>query len=102
VSIIHQVGLTGTEMVQAKLKFKREAASVCVFVKDYCTNNCVYTSKEFENELLSKGQGIKHSGVGGHHHNAVAENSIKTTVRTASTMMIHSALCWPEHNEWDL
>jgi hypothetical protein len=102
VSVVHQVGLTGTETVQAKLQFEREAAAVGVFVKDYCTDNGVYTSKEFGSELLSKGQGIKHSGVGGHHHNAVAENSIKTTVRTARTMMIHAALRWPEHNERDL
>jgi hypothetical protein len=93
ISVIHQVGLTGTETVQAKLQFEKEAASVGVGVRDYCTDNGVYTSKEFNAaELSAKGQGIKHSGVGGHHHNAVAENSIKTTVRTARTMMIHSAL----------
>ncbi len=102
VSVIHQVGLTGTETVQAKLQFEREAASVGVSVQDYCTDNGIYTSKEFSSELLVKGQGIKHSGVGGHHQNGVAENSIKNTVRTARTMMIHSALRWPEHNERDL
>jgi hypothetical protein len=102
VSVIHQVGLTGTETVQAKLQFEREAASVGVSVLDYCTDNGIYTSKEFSSELLVKGQGIKHSGVGGHHQNGVAENCIKTTVRTARTMMIHSALRWPEHNERDL
>jgi hypothetical protein len=89
-------------MVQAKLTFEKEAASVGVGMRDYCTDNGIYTCKEFSAELLSKGQGIKHSGVGGHHHNTVAENSIKTIVRTARTMMIHSALRWPEHNESEL
>jgi hypothetical protein len=101
-SDIHQVRLTGTKTVQAKLRFEREAASVGVQVKDYCTDNRVYTSKEFATELVSKGQGIKHSGVGGHRHNGVAENAIKHTVRMAHTMMIYSALRWPEHNERDL
>jgi hypothetical protein len=101
-TVVHQVGLTGTETVQAKLRFEREAAAVGVQVRDYCTDNGIYTSKEFALELSSKGQGIKHSGVGGHHHNGVAENAIKNTVRTARTMMIHAALRWPEHNERDL
>jgi hypothetical protein len=45
-TVIHQVGLTGTETVQAKLRFEREAASVGVSVRAYCTSNGVYTSKE--------------------------------------------------------
>ena len=44
------------------------------------------------NKILSKGQGIKHSGVGSHHQNAVVESSIKTTVYNDRTMRIHSAL----------
>ena len=99
---MHQVGLTGVETVQAKLRFEREAASVGVGVRWYCTDNGVYTSKEFATELVSKGQGIRHSGVGGHHHNGVAENAIKHTVRTARTMMIYAVLRWPEHNNRDL
>ena len=53
-------------------------------------------------ELLSKVQGIKHSGVGGHHHSSVAKNIIDNTVCTDHVMMIHSALHWTEHNECDL
>jgi hypothetical protein len=101
-TVIHQAGLTGTETVQAKLRFEREAAEVGVSVRAYCTDNGVYTSKEFGAELASKGQGIKHSGVGGHHHNGVAENAIKNTVRTGRTIMIYAALRWPEHNHRDL
>jgi hypothetical protein len=101
-TVIHQVGLTGTETVQAKLRFEREAAAAGVTIRAYCTDNGIYTSKEFAAELASKGQGIKHSGVGGHHHNGVAENAIKHTVRTGRTMMIYAALRWPEHNQRDL
>jgi hypothetical protein len=56
-------------------------------------------TKEFATGLVSKGQGIKHNGVGGHHHNGVTENAIKHTVHTARTMLIYSAFRWPEHNE---
>jgi hypothetical protein len=101
-TVVHQVGLTGTETVQAKLRFERKAAAVGVQIRAYCTDNGIYTSKEFTAELASKGHGIKHSGVGGHHHNGVAENAIKHAVRTARTMMIYAALRWPEHNHEDL
>ena len=74
ISVIHQVGLTGTEIVQAKLQFEREAAAVGIHVKEYLTDNGIYNSREFATELISKGQAIHHSGVGGHHHNGVAEN----------------------------
>jgi hypothetical protein len=79
-TVVHQVGLTGTKTVQAKLRFEREAAAAGVQIRAYCTDNGIYTSKEFAAELASKGQGIKHSGVRGHHHNGVAKNAIKHTV----------------------
>ena len=74
ISVVHQVGLAGAETVQAKLQFEREDAAVGIHVKEYCTENGIYTSREFATELISKGQKIHHSGVGGHHHNGVAEN----------------------------
>ena len=78
--VVHQVGLTGQKTVQAKLHFERYAAGVGVFIQNYCTDNGVYTSNQSALELQDKGQGIKHSGVGAHHHNGVAENAIKNSV----------------------
>ena len=45
---------------------------------------------------------MRHSGVGAHHHNALAETSIKHVVKTALTMMIHAALRWPEESDKSL
>jgi hypothetical protein len=42
------------------------------------------------------GQGVKHSGLGDHHHNGVA------IVRLARTMMIHAALIWPDISEKEI
>ena len=50
-------------------------------------------------ELVSKDRGIEHRGIGGHHHNSVALNSINTTVCTTRTIMIHSALRCREQNK---
>ena len=88
-----QVSLGAYETIESKLMFERDAQTSGVTVKAYCTdNNGVYTSKEFMKELDASGKGIKHSGVGGHHHNGVAENGIKNVVRIARTLMIHAAL----------
>ena len=58
----------------------------------YCNNNGIYTPKEFVAGLSSKGQGIKHSGVGGHYQNGVMENAIKNTVCTGIKIMIYTTL----------
>ena len=102
IRVVHQVSLNAHETVAAKHTFEREARMVGVEVKAYRTDNGVYTSKEFTNELEQEGQGIKHSGVGGHHHNGVAENAIKNVQRKARTMMIHAALRWPDQSERQL
>lgn len=75
---MYKVGLTSTKSVQAKFSFEREAASFDITIfKDYYTNNGVYVLWKFTSEHISKGQGIKHSGVSGHHHNGIAKIAIK-------------------------
>ena len=71
------------ETIESKLLFEREALSTGVHVQPYCTDNGIYTSKEFLKELGTKNQGIKLSGIGGHHQNGVAENAINYIVRSA-------------------
>jgi Reverse transcriptase (RNA-dependent DNA polymerase) len=98
----HQVSLNAHETVETKHLFERDAASAGVIVQAYNTDNGVYTSKEFLHELAEKGQGHRRSGVGGHHHNGVAENAIKNVIRSARTLMIHAALRWPTMTEREL
>ncbi len=83
ISVHHQISLTAMDTIQSKLKFEREAFVVGHTIKAYHTDNGVYTAKQFTAELYQKGQGITHSGVGGHHHNGKAENSIKIVVYMA-------------------
>jgi hypothetical protein len=98
----NQVGFTAYETIESKLKFEREAASAGVQVKRYTTDNGVYTAREFQKELAQKGQILQLSGVGGHHHNAPAENAIKIVMNRARTIMFHAALCWPEQMDFSL
>jgi Reverse transcriptase (RNA-dependent DNA polymerase) len=98
----HQQRLTADESIRAKLAFEREALTAGVSVLDYHTDNGIYTSQEYLKELHSKGQGRSLSGVGAHHHNGVAEASIKHVVASARTMQIHAALRWPDASDREL
>ena len=55
-----------------------------------------FTSKAFMKRLETYKQIITFVGTSAHHHNAVAERSIRTIMSIARTMMIHAASHWPE------
>jgi len=82
--------------------FEREAYGDGVEIKRYCTDNGVYTSREFGVHLQLNNQAIRHSGVGAHHHNGPAENAIKIITNKSRTMMLHALLNWPDHTELSL
>jgi hypothetical protein len=98
----HQVSLNAHETIHSKQQFERDALTAGVLIKGYNTDNGIYTAAEFQAELAKLEQSIRYSGVGGHHHNGVAENAIKNVVRSARTLMIHAALRWPEQSEKEL
>ena len=81
VSIHHQQTFTSDETILSKMKFEREAMGLGVETRRYCTDNGVYTSRDFLKQITSENQTIRHSGVGGDHHNGVSEVSIGNTVR---------------------
>ena len=68
----HQISFTSEDTIISKIKFERENMGSGVPVDIYSTDNGIYTSKDFTIELHVKVQGIRHSGVGGQHHNGVA------------------------------
>lgn len=102
ISAHNQTTFTSEETILSKLKFERESMGSGVSIKRYCTDNGVYTSREFLKEIHRNGQNIRHSGVGGHHHNGVAERAIGTVMRTANTILLHTALRWPKFSQKDL
>ena len=80
VKISPQISFTANETISSKLQFEREALSEGVTIKNYSSDNGIYVTKEYTRELHEKNQGMHLSGVGGHHHNGVAENTIKNVV----------------------
>ena len=96
ISIHHQVGFTSSETLKSMLTFEREAAQVGITIEGYNTDNGVYTSKEIMGKMMDDKQTLRLSGVGAHHQNGPAENSIKNITRRAQIAMFHAALRWPE------
>ena len=96
VSIKHQVDINATETVKEKLTFEREAQSQGVTIKGYHTDNGIFNSSEFIEELLKKQQKIRFSGARASHQNGAAERAIKTVVTMERTMLMHDALRCPE------
>ena len=75
-------------------------------IKGYHTDNGIFNSSEFMEELLKKQQEIRFSGAGASHQNGSAERTIKTVVTMERTMLMHAALRYPEEkfplifNQW--
>lgn len=92
VSLVHQVSLSGTDTVKAKLHFERAADESGVVIQSYHTDNGVFKSDQFVTELLKNQQTIRFSGSGAAHQNGVAERAILNVVNMARTMMLHAAM----------
>ena len=96
ISIKHQLGFTANETVCSLLAFEREAEDAKVTVTGCNSDNGVHTAKELTVKLQESKQTIRMSGVGAHHQNGPAENTIKNVTRRARIFMFHAALHWPE------
>ena len=90
------VNFTAGEAIRAKKSYEREMASMGVTVIHYHTDNGVFTSSEFQDELAGLEQGLSLSGVGAHHQNSMAEREIGIVFSLARTMMLHAKLRWPK------
>ena len=102
VKIYFQSSFTAEETVWTKILFEKESAAEGVKIRCYSTDNGVFTAKEFTAQLLQEEQWTRRSGVGGHHHNGVAEKAIKDVTRMTRTSMIHAALRWPSQADKSL
>ena len=88
--------INATETVKEKQTFEREAQSQGVVIKEYHTDNGIFNSSDFMEELLEKQQNIRFSRAGTSHKNGAAERAIKTLVTMASTTMMHAVFTCPE------
>jgi hypothetical protein len=97
--IEHQVTLNTTDSIIVKSAFERMAKDVGVNITKCHTDNGIYTSKAYVEDLVQKNQFIHHSGVGAKWQNGAAERAIGMVVSKARTLMVHTALHWPKEED---
>ena len=88
---------TGEATLEAKNSFEQACASRGVTPKHYHANNGRFAETTFTSDCKSKLQKLTFCGVGAHHQNGVAENTIKQLTLTARTLLLHAQLHWPEY-----
>ena len=91
-----QVTLNASDSITALENFERDALNKGVDVQSYHTDNGIFKSKRFVQEIMKNSQVIRYSGVGAKWQNGAAEGAISIVSSRARTMMIHAALHWPE------
>ena len=71
-------------------------------IKQYRSDNGVFTAEEFREDCKNKDQKQSFSGVGAKHQNARAERAIQTVMYMARTFMLHVALHWSDNQVDDI
>ncbi len=66
-------------------------------VKEYHSDNGIFSSAEFKEHCMRQHQKYSFSGVGMKHQNGISKRNIKTVVQWARTNMLHVATNWPQH-----
>ena len=94
-----QISLRAGETLLGKRSLEREAASNGVRIKEFHSDNGVFVSDQFRDDIIRKDQMLRLSGVGSQHQNGKAERSIRTVFSLARAMLIHSALYWPDSHD---
>lgn len=96
IHIAHQVSLDAVSTLAAKHSFEAITRDVGVSIQSYHSDNGVFSSHAYAQDLLANSQTQRFSGVGAHHQNGVAERSIRTITDMARTMLLHASTRWPE------
>jgi Reverse transcriptase (RNA-dependent DNA polymerase) len=92
-----QSHLNSHETLRAKQRYEQVCNVNGVFPRSYVSDGgTAYTSEEFNNHLSEFRQNHALAAPGAHHHNGVAERSIRTITTLARTMMLHAGIHWPE------
>ena len=85
------------QTLESTKNFEKMAGDYGVVIQSYVSDNgSSFTSQEYANWLADFKKDVKHSGVGAHHSNGIAERNIGYVLPIARAMMHHSAIHWPD------
>lgn len=100
VHVEHQTNLSTHSTLEAKTKFEAMCRDMGVIPQEYLMDQgSCFTSAEFAKHLSLYRQISNFTAAGAHQRNAIAERSIRTIMSIARTMMLHSAIHWPEMSD---
>ena len=91
-----QVTFTTEDTLRGKATFEHYMLGHGIKVENYVTDAGVFTSAEFTQYIIQQGQHIFYAGPGAHHHNPIAERSIKTVTYLSRASLIHAMIHWPQ------
>eukprot|EP00978_Attheya_sp_CCMP212_P001535 scaffold3163_cov60-Attheya_sp.AAC.5 len=86
--------VTQVETLAAKHAWEYTAATHGRQIKGYHANNGRYAEADFRVDAESLGQQVTYCGVGAHHQNGLAENTVKQF--TLKGRLLHAKRHWPE------
>ena len=94
---VFQQHLNTHEALKAKQDINLKCMDAGVIHLEYISGNGTgFTSKSYTAHLSNFFKIQQFAGVHSHHHKGVAEKAIKTIMPIARSMMLHSAIHWPE------
>ena len=86
---------SGESTLQAKHDYEHLAATQNVKVKHYHSDNGCFADRSFTNDFKASPQRIAFCGVGAHHQNGIAENTIKQLTLIYCTLIVYAQNYWP-------
>ena len=97
VDIELQSHLNSHETLNAKKAFENRCSDYGVVIQEYLSDNgTAFRNKDFEAHLKRFHQTVRHSGVGAHHSNGIAERNIATVMAISRAILHHAAIHWPD------
>jgi hypothetical protein len=91
-----QKGATASETIEAKKAFERFASTHGVVVRHYHSDNGIFETREFQDEVAACQQTISFCGVNAHHQNGKAEKKIRDLQELTRTMILHAQQRWSD------
>ena len=96
INVAHQIQLRGPETLKFKHTFEAFANDFGLSIKKYRSDKGTFAKRLWSEDCEIKKQKQDFARIGAHHQNGVAERAIQTITGWARTMIIHTALHWPE------
>ena len=92
VRIKHQVDINTTGTVKAKLTFEREDQGQGVMINVYHTENGIFNTSKFMEDLLKQKQKIRFNGAGASYKNGSEKRNINMVVTMESDILMQARM----------